>query len=319
VKLSEEKIAGFRNFANKLWNISRFTLLTIEKPRVDCKEPKTKTLADEWILSKLHSIILDTTNNLEVYNFSYAGERLRDFTWSDLADWYLEIAKVEGGKSDMLNYILNTILKLWHPYMPFVTETIWQEVYGQGAMLMVEAWPTAKKSKDAGEFETIAKLVTSIRSLRSDNKIEPAKKLNALIIGKKTKLIEENSEVIKALARLEKLEIVAKGVKPAQAVGFVEGGFEVYLDLGGVVVGAVYLWVVRYELPAFFKKYETFFYVFAFSLLVGILWEIFEYYVGIDREFSYAVRRIDTVVDLIMDVSGATLSYMVFSRFKHNG
>lgn len=89
--------------------------------------------------------------------------------------------------------------------------------------------------------------------------------------------------------------------------------------LGGVVVGAVYLWVVRYELPAFFKKYETFFYVFAFSLLVGILWEIFEYYVGIDREFSYAVRRIDTVVDLIMDVSGATLSYMVFSRFKHNG
>ncbi|MBY0539446.1 hypothetical protein K2P56_03390 [Patescibacteria group bacterium] len=89
--------------------------------------------------------------------------------------------------------------------------------------------------------------------------------------------------------------------------------------LGGVVVGAVYLWVVRYELPAFFKKYETFLYVFAFSLLVGILWEVFEFFVGIDREFSYPVRQIDTAIDLVMDVLGATLSYMVFSRFKNNG
>lgn len=89
--------------------------------------------------------------------------------------------------------------------------------------------------------------------------------------------------------------------------------------LGGVVVGAVYLWVVRYELPAFFKKYETFLYVFAFSLLVGVVWEVFEYLVGIDREFTYSVRQVDTVIDLIMDVSGGTLSYIVFSRFKNNG
>lgn len=89
--------------------------------------------------------------------------------------------------------------------------------------------------------------------------------------------------------------------------------------LGGVVVGAAYLWVARYELSPFLKKYERFLYVFAFSLFVGVLWEIFEYYVGIDREFTYAVRRIDTVIDLIMDVSGGTLSYIVFSRFKNNG
>lgn len=89
--------------------------------------------------------------------------------------------------------------------------------------------------------------------------------------------------------------------------------------LGGVVVGAVYLWVVRYELPVFFKKYETFLYVFAFALLVGILWEVFEFFVGIDREFSYPVRQIDTAIDLVMDVLGATLSYMVFSRFIKHG
>lgn len=89
--------------------------------------------------------------------------------------------------------------------------------------------------------------------------------------------------------------------------------------LGGVVVGAVYLWVVRYELPSLLKKYETFLYVLAFSLVVGVLWEVFEFFVGIDREFSYPVRQIDTVVDLVMDASGATLSYMVFSRFKTHG
>lgn len=89
--------------------------------------------------------------------------------------------------------------------------------------------------------------------------------------------------------------------------------------LGGVVVGAVYLWVVRHELPAFLKKYETFAYVFLFSLVVGILWEVFEYLVGIDREFSRATRQFDTILDLVMDVSGATLSYMAFSRFKKHG
>lgn len=89
--------------------------------------------------------------------------------------------------------------------------------------------------------------------------------------------------------------------------------------LGGVVVGAAYLWVVRYELPAFFKKYEAYLYVFIFALIVGVVWEVFEYLVGIDREFSRSMRQSDTVIDLIMDVLGATLSYVAFSRFKNNG
>lgn len=88
---------------------------------------------------------------------------------------------------------------------------------------------------------------------------------------------------------------------------------------GGVVVGAVYLWAIRFAFPSFFKKYGAFFYVFAFTFFVGVLWEVFEYYVGIDKEFSYSVRQVDTVIDLIMDVAGATLSYVAFSRLKNNG
>lgn len=237
VKLSEEKIAGFRNFANKLWNIARFMLLTIEKPTTDCAEPKAKTLADEWVVSKLHAIIADTTANLEKYNFSYAGEQLRDFTWGDVADWYLEIAKVEGGKSEMLNYILNTILKLWHPFMPFVTETIWQEVYGEKTVLMVEKWPETKgKIKLVEDFELLKSIVTGIRSVRSENKVEPVKKLPAQIfVGKHENIIKENSEAIKALARLESLSISKQGTKPEGSVGFVMSGVEVYINLGGVI------------------------------------------------------------------------------------
>ena len=251
MKLSEEKIAGFRNFTNKLWNISRFMLLNIDEPKIDVAEPKAKTLADEWVLAKLNAIIIKTSENIEKYNFSMAGEELRDFTWGDLADWYLEIAKVEGGKSEILNYILNSILKLWHPYMPFVTETIWQEVYGADKTLMVESRPSViptvveeslkpkrkgslgsapannragrRDDKKAKDFENIVNIITNIRSLRSEYKIEPAKKITANInAGKKEKLLRENDAIIKSLARLEKLE-------------FVKSGAEVALDLVGAV------------------------------------------------------------------------------------
>ena len=221
MKLSEEKIAGFRNFTNKLWNISRFMLLNIPEPKMDIAEPKAKTLADEWVINGLNRVVQETSENIEKFNFSMAGEKLRDFTWGELADWYLEIAKVEGGKSDILNYILNTILKLWHPYMPFVTETIWQEVYGADKMLMVEMWAESKKANaKVKDFEVVVAAVTTIRSLRAQFKIEPAKKIGAFInAGSKEKLLKENEEIIKALARLEKIE-------------FVKSGAEVSLDLG---------------------------------------------------------------------------------------
>lgn len=236
IKLSEEKIQGFRNFTNKLWNISRFMLLNMENPQIGIKEPKAVTLSDKWILARLNKVISETVLNLEKFNLSYAGEQLRDFTWSDLADWYLEIAKVEGDKSEILNYILNTILKLWHPFMPYVTEAIWTEIYGEKDMLIVSEWPKTKKMDEPEEFEIIRNVIIGIRSIRSENKIEPAKKIKATIMaGKHLEPIKENSAGIVALARLESLEIKEKGVKPDASVGFVEKGVEVYVDIGTAV------------------------------------------------------------------------------------
>ncbi len=236
MRLSEEKIAGFRNFTNKLWNISRFMLLNIEKPVRDIKQPKAKTAADEWILWKLNEVVSKMNTSFDAYQFSIAGETLRDFTWGELADWYLEIAKVEGEKSEILNYILNTILKLWHPFMPFVTEQIWQEIYG-GTMLIVEEYPTIEKSKKKTSDvvfvdTTLRNIITKIRSIRTEYKIEPAKKIIVSMKMKGTNtLLKEYSPVLIRLAGLETIT----HEKIEKAVSFIESGIEVDIDLSSAI------------------------------------------------------------------------------------
>lgn len=236
MKLSEEKIAGFRNFTNKLWNMSRFMLLNISDPKKDIAKPEAKTLSDRWILSRLNQVIFESVNDLEKYNLSSAGERLRDFTWGDLADWYLEIAKIEGEKQDILNYLLNSILKLWHPFMPYVTETLWKEIYGEENILMVEKYPVVQGSPSGDDqipFFTLQRIVTQIRALRTEYKIEPAKKIKANFVVKDISSIEENKAIYLRLVNLEDLQINAE--KTEGSISFVESGVEVHLDFSSAV------------------------------------------------------------------------------------
>lgn len=239
-KLSEEKIAGYRNFTNKLWNISRFMLMNIGDPEKDVKRPPRKTAADKWILSKLDDVVAATNKDIEAYQFSVAGERLRDFTWNDLADWYLEMAKVEGEKSEVLNFVLNVVLKLWHPYMPFVTEAIWQEVYGEDAMLMVEKFPEAAGDgldEDAQFVDTTLRdVITAIRSLRAEKGITPSKLVNATIVAGKTQAhFDHTAEIVKALARVESLTIAPEAEKTKTSASAVLGDVEVVVDFAGAI------------------------------------------------------------------------------------
>ncbi len=238
----EEKVEGAQHFVNKLWNIARFIQQTANNEQRtlvnDIERLEAKTLADKWILEELEKIKYRVKNGFDTYNFSFAGEQLRNFTWSELADWYLEIAKIEENKSEILNYILNTILKLWHPFMPFVTEAIWREVYGKNEMLMVEKWPETKEvmERDSVDFLSMQRIITRIRSFRGDYKIEPAKKLNVVIsAGDKKEMLEENTEVIKKLARLDDFQIYKSITKPLNSVGFVESGVEVFINIEGVI------------------------------------------------------------------------------------
>jgi valyl-tRNA synthetase len=190
-------------------------------------------------LERLNALVEGVTSDLNTFNFSFPAERLREFTWSELADWYLEIAKIEGNKSGMLNYILNTILKLWHPYLPFVTEAIWREVYGADKLLLVEAWPKAeksKKTKEMSQFEVLKNTISGIRSIRTDYRVTPQTKVHVVVnAGKDKEFFTIGGKIIEVLGRVEPLEIKERAEKPHHAAGFVLGSIEVFIDLEGVV------------------------------------------------------------------------------------
>ncbi len=233
-RFNEDKVEAKRNFVNKLWNISRFILSLAEEKfflTPADKIPVTKTLADEWIIQEMQQLIKKTTNRLDNFEFSLAAEELNEFTWNKLADWYLEISKIEKNKEEILIYLLKNLLILWHPLIPFVTETIWSSFNNN--LLMVANWPLASDKKEDAEnkLKLIQDVVIAIRNARSENKIEPAKKLQAVIYGHKwATLIEEQKEIIRGLKTgISDLEIKVSGEKVEAAVVVAVGEIEIYL------------------------------------------------------------------------------------------
>jgi valyl-tRNA synthetase len=235
-KLSEEKIASYRNFTNKLWNISRFIVGSREL-KEGSLDSKKLTLADQWILGKMSSLIEGVSKDIEDYKFSQAGEKLKEFTWNDFADWYVELSKFEESseKDIILTKILKDLLRLWHPFIPFVTEEIWQQIDG-GALLMIESWPNNNFYKniigdDFNEFDKVINIISAIRNARAENKVEPGKKIEAIIYANKNlELIKSQEVLIKSLRTgIEKIESKANGVDPGKAIKVVEGGVEIYL------------------------------------------------------------------------------------------
>jgi valyl-tRNA synthetase len=241
MNLSEEKIAGFRNFTNKLWNISRYILTAVEEKGFQSDEkkiPQTNSLADKWILDELWQTIVEVSGLLVNYQFALAVEALYKFTWEDFADKYLEVAKIEKGKDEILVYVLQNLLKLWHPFMPFVTEQIWQEGDAEGKLLIRENWPIKDEAwvsfSEEGvkeNFTQIMNIITAIRNKRAEHKIEPSKKIKAVIYaGNKQQLIESQAHLIKGLLTgIEDLEIRESGERLDKAIYLTTSGVEIYL------------------------------------------------------------------------------------------
>lgn len=207
-KLSEEKVAGYRNFTNKLWNIARFVLGRGEMAdRAEKAERAETSLADRWILSRFATVTDDVTRHLEKYEFSQAGEKLRDFTWNEFADWYLEVSKLPMTNDQLLREILRDLLILWHPFMPFVTEALWKEIADD--LLLVQPWPVANLSLTDEEaerdFAFLQDVIVAIRNIRAQYKIQPKMLVDIRIqtedIQAKS-VLSENNEIIKMLARV---------------------------------------------------------------------------------------------------------------------
>ncbi len=169
-KLSPIKIAGFRNFVNKIWNVSRYVLMSAEG---ETPRDHIETLADLWIKSRLAKAVEEVTTHIEEYQYSLAAERAYDFLWHEFADWYVEIAKLQPNPT-LTRHVLETTLKLSHPFVPFVTEAIWEKLH-PAELLMTTPWPLAHGSdRDAAveeQFNAIQDVVGQIRNLRSQYKI----------------------------------------------------------------------------------------------------------------------------------------------------
>ncbi len=233
----DEKVEGARNLVNKLWNISRFIMTQVEGETSSTKGEET--LSDRWIKHRLNEVIASVTEKMQTYQFTSAGEELRDFTWSDVADWYLEIAKVEQGKGRILKHLLESLLKLWHPFMPFVTEEIWRRS-GHAGLLMIESWPTVvtvdkEEGSDVSDFEILKLLVSDIRKIRSEHSIDPKKKLRVGIMAGKliTTLVSVNRAWLERLAQASSVECVTE--MPKDWVSFASGAHLVGLDVAQAI------------------------------------------------------------------------------------
>ena len=247
-----DRIVGYRNFVNKLWNASRFILMKCEEEGVNLHEVSgvglqtsdvgELSLADKALQSSLETLIEDVTRGLEEYRLSEVGEKLYSFTWDYFCDWYLELSKGETNLN-MLVGTLRTLLVLLHPYCPFVTEELWEQFKYEKSegMLIIQPWPVHldKKKKDnkaEEEFQIIIDVISAIRGIRPDHAIEPGTKLKAIVYTKKHReLLESQSDSIKRLARLKELLISEKPEKHKNAACALFKDIEVYIPLEGVI------------------------------------------------------------------------------------
>ncbi len=241
MRLYEEKIAGYRNFINKIWNSGRFALLNIPEEEFEKSfDPKNiKSYADKWILTELQNLIKEVDKDLKKFRLSDAGIKIYDFIWRYYCDWYLEISKGEHKNPAVLLHVLKTYLKLLHPFVPFVSEKLW-EFLGEKEPLINQQWPKYDKKlvfkKEAKTMELIHETINQIRKIRAELKVEPAKRIHAVIYGEKyTKALESKREVLIRMGRLETLEIKEKGKKIPEAKAVFIDDIEVYLPFKDMI------------------------------------------------------------------------------------
>jgi len=241
MRLYEEKIEGYRNFVNKIWNAARFALMNVKEEDLnhDFSQKDIISKADKWILTKLQYLIKDVTEDMENFRFSDAGTKIYNFSWCEYCDWYLEISKGNHLNPKVLLYVLENILKLIHPFIPFVTEVLWGNL-NKDKMLIAESWPKFNKDlifiTDVEKMEILHQIISDIRSVRSEYAVEPGKKIHAVIYaGKYKDFLESKKDPLMRMSRIENLSILENGDKIDHAVCVFVSDIEVYLPLNELV------------------------------------------------------------------------------------
>jgi len=246
-----ERVEAFSNFANKIWNASRFVLMNTEDIIYEGefeKHNEYSTIADKWIVSRLNKLIKEVTDNLENFELGIAAQKLYDFIWFEFCDWYIELVKDRLYGDDKLSkqiaqstlvYVLTTSLKLLHPYMPFITEEIYQHLPLESESIVNSQWPLFSEGLDAPyeekSMETVMSIIKSIRNIRSEMKVVPSKKTKTLIVASNK---DVKNAIIKGKTYIEKLgyssEVIIKDEKvdiPQDMISAIIEGAEIYLPV----------------------------------------------------------------------------------------
>ena len=244
-----EHCEAMRNFANKLWNASRFVLMNLTVEKNELPAASELEIADQWILSKLNRVIREVTENMEKYELGVAVQKIYDFVWDDYCDWYIELTKArlygenEAAKltaQKVLLYVLDQILRLMHPFTPFVTEEIWQAIPHEGEALICAEWPKVRPELDypaqEQHMESVMAAIRAVRNRRAEMNVPPSKKADLYVVTDKEEVFSEGAAFITRLAYAEQVH-VSKDV-PADHEKMVEcvtADAKLYLPLAQLV------------------------------------------------------------------------------------
>ena len=246
MRFSDEKVGASRNFANKLWNASRFILMNIGDEDIKCELPANFALEDKWVISLYNDLVKEVTDNLEKFELGMAVAKLYDFIWDVFCDWYIEIAKIrlqKGGSEakdakQVLVWVMSNTLKLLHPFMPFITEEIWQTLPHDGESIMISAWPEYDPAHsfeaEEAEMERIMTAVRAIRNRRAEMNVPPSRKAKVYIATAYKPAFEHGSVFMQRLASASEVE-VADSFELDGAVCIVTADAKIYIPMGELV------------------------------------------------------------------------------------
>ncbi|MCR5150498.1 MAG: valine--tRNA ligase [Clostridiales bacterium] len=245
MRFSDDKVGASRNFANKLWNASRFILMNLGE-NTELTLPSELAIEDKWVLSLYNNLVKEVTDNLEKFELGIAVGKLYDFIWDIFCDWYIELAKIrlqDGGENAdnakrVLVYVMTGILKLLHPFMPFITEEIWQTLPHEGESIMVSAWPEFNEElcfdSEEAEMDRIMTAIRAVRNRRAEMNVAPSKKAKVYVASSYTDTFSKAGVFMKRLAGASDVEVGSE-FDVANSVSIVTADATIYIPMGELI------------------------------------------------------------------------------------
>ncbi|EDU39376.1 valine--tRNA ligase [Clostridium sporogenes] len=248
IRYYPERVEAARNFANKIWNASRFVLMNLDKDLMDkYKDNKNYTIADKWILSRLNTVVKEVTENIEKFELGIASQKIYDFIWGEFCDWYIELVKpvlygeneeAKGIAFNVLHKVLETSLQLLHPIMPFITEEIYTHLYTEYESIVISKWPQYKESlkdeKSEKDMEYIIEAIKSIRNVRTEMNVPPSRKAKLMIYLTENKAegsFKEGEVYFQKLASASEVSFLEDKETSDKNVSVVTRGAEIFIPL----------------------------------------------------------------------------------------